>query len=84
MSSALDAAIAATPVRHRARIADAFRDSEIPLLRSFAYALIAANAAEAAQLAEMEVGLALQRAAENDAIAASLPPIPGPTEKRNK
>jgi hypothetical protein len=69
----LDDHIRRAPVRQRATIAEWVGKSEIPLLRAFATALIAANAHEAATTAELEVALWRDHAAEMAEIAANLP-----------
>jgi hypothetical protein len=76
----LDDHIRRAPVRQRARVAEAFQHSEVPLLRAFASALITANAAEAAAVAELETELQRERSAELDAIAANLPE-PGKSDR---
>jgi hypothetical protein len=76
----LDDAIRRAPVKQRARVAEAFSRSEIPLLRSFAYALAVANAREYAAEAEIRTEMVRQHNAEMDEIAETLPPPGAPTQ----
>ena len=76
--SALDQAIACCSSRNRARVAEICTRSELPVFRAFGYALLAANAYEDAQLAELELSLVLDKQRENDERAALIPPPPSP------
>lgn len=76
----LDDAIRRAPVKQRARIAESLSGSEIPLLRTFAHALIVANAREYAAEAEIRTELVRRHNAEMGEIAATLPPPGAPSQ----
>ncbi|MET8132867.1 hypothetical protein ABZV24_13075 [Streptomyces sp. NPDC005251] len=67
------------PVRERAIAAQIFSTSEQLILKTLARELLAANAIEAARLAEISTELTRSRIAEADAASAELP-APGTTE----
>ncbi|MER7836193.1 hypothetical protein ABTY98_09815 [Streptomyces sp. NPDC096040] len=75
----LERVIGAMSVRDRAIAAQVFATSEQPILRVLARELLAANAIEAARLAEIETELIRDRTAESEAASADLP-APGTTE----
>ena len=72
--TALDDAIETTPSRHRAHIAASFMKSEQPVVRAFAYQLLAANAREAATIAELNVNAWREHADAMNTLEAALPP----------
>jgi hypothetical protein len=76
----LDDAIRRAPVKQRARVAESFSGSEIPLLRAFAHALVVANAREYATEAEIRTEMVRQHNAEMGEIAATLPPPGAPSQ----
>lgn len=75
----LERVIGGMSVRDRAIAAQVFSTSERPILKALARELLAANAIEAARLAEIETELIRDRIAEAESASADLP-APGTTE----
>ena len=77
----VQAAIARLTPTQRAVRAKAFSEGKDPLFAALVRDLLAANAREEADFAELQLAARLDHAAEMDAIAANLPPVPAPTEQ---
>ncbi|MFG2125882.1 hypothetical protein [Streptomyces sp. NPDC048710] len=69
----LELVIGGMSVRDRAIAAQVFSASERPILKALARELLAANAIEAARLAEIETELIRDGIAESEAASADLP-----------